>query len=221
MNSAVLRRTAKELKDLALNPLEGISVSANEGDLTDITVTIDGPEDTPFAGGVFKVKLRLGSDFPSAPPKGYFITKVFHPNVAPSTGEICVNTLKKDWKDSYGLSHILLTIKCLLIVPNPESALNEDAGRLLLEAYDDYFQRARTYTAIHAIHKDRDLKEEKKEENVMGGEEKEEKKEEKALGEAHPNSAASENKPKPAIVPSKQMAKTMQATQAKRGLKRL
>lgn len=42
------------------------------------------------------------------------------------------------------------TIKCLLIYPNPESALNEEAGRLLLEHYDDYFSRARMMTSIHA-----------------------------------------------------------------------
>ena len=36
-----------------------------------------------------------------------------------------------------GLKHILLTIKCLLIGPNPESALNEEAGKLLLERYDE------------------------------------------------------------------------------------
>jgi ubiquitin-conjugating enzyme E2 S len=35
-------------------------------------------------------------------------------------------------------------------VPNPESALNEEAGKLLLEAYDDYCARARLYTEIHA-----------------------------------------------------------------------
>jgi len=99
---------------------------------------------------VFRVRLRLGSDFPQAPPKGYFLTKIFHPNVAESTGEICVNTLKKDWKESFGIKQILLTVKCLLIVPNPESALNEEAGRLLLEHYDDYFSRAKTYTAVHA-----------------------------------------------------------------------
>jgi ubiquitin-conjugating enzyme E2 S len=74
----------------------------------------------------------LGSDFPQAPPKGYFITKIFHPNVA-KDGEICVNTLKRDWKPELDLTHILITIKCLLIVPNAESALNEEAGRQLLE----------------------------------------------------------------------------------------
>jgi len=41
-------------------------------------------------------------------------------------------------------------VKCLLIVPNPESALNEEAGKLLLEQYDDYFQRAKMMTEIHA-----------------------------------------------------------------------
>ena len=62
----------------------------------------------------------------------------------------CVNTLKRDWKSDLGLRHVLLTIKCLLIVPNPESALNEEAGKLLLEHYDDYCARAKLYTDIHA-----------------------------------------------------------------------
>lgn len=38
---------------------------------------------------------------------GWFATKIFHPNVAPSTGEICVSTLKKDWKKEYGVGHIV------------------------------------------------------------------------------------------------------------------
>lgn len=35
-------------------------------------------------------------------------------------------------------------------MPNAESALNEEAGKLLLEHYDDYSQRARMMTEIHA-----------------------------------------------------------------------
>lgn len=62
---------------------------------------------TPYAGGNFRVKLVLGKDFPQAPPKAYFLTKIFHPNVA-TNGEICVNTLKKDWKPDLGIKHILL-----------------------------------------------------------------------------------------------------------------
>ena len=53
------------------------------------------------------MKLVLGKEFPSAPPKGFFLTKIFHPNVGPS-GEICVNVLKRDWSAELGLRHVLL-----------------------------------------------------------------------------------------------------------------
>jgi ubiquitin-conjugating enzyme E2 S len=95
----------------------------------------------------------LGDSFPSNPPKGFFLTKIFHPNVA-KNGAICVNTLKKDWKPTYGIEHVLTVIKCLLIHPNPASALNEDAGKLLLEHYEDFASRARMMTDIHARPKD-------------------------------------------------------------------
>lgn len=135
--------------ELTQSPPEGIKVFLNEDDVTDIQAIIEGPGGTPFEGGQFKMKLVLGKDFPTAPPQGFFITKIFHPNVA-SNGAICVNTLKKDWKADHGIRHILLTIKCLLIYPNPESALNEEAGKLLLEQYEDYCSRARLMTEIHA-----------------------------------------------------------------------
>lgn len=94
------------------------------------------------------MKLTLDGDYPSAPPKGFFVTKIFHPNVSVK-GEICVNTLKKDWKPELGVRHVLLTVKCLLIHPNPESALNEEAGKLLLEKYEDYCKHAALMTGVH------------------------------------------------------------------------
>lgn len=78
------------------------------------------------------------------------MTKIFHPNVNATSGEICVNTLKKDWQPQNGLRHVLVVIRCLLIVPNPESALNEDAGKMLIDAYSEYAKRAQLMTRIHA-----------------------------------------------------------------------
>ncbi|ESP04042.1 hypothetical protein LOTGIDRAFT_230299 [Lottia gigantea] len=149
LSPQTIRLVSKELGELTKSPPEGIKVFLNEEDITDIQASIVGPAGTPYAGGLFRMKLVLGKNFPSEPPKAYFLTKIFHPNVA-SNGEICVNTLKKDWKAELGIKHILLTIKCLLIVPNPESALNEEAGKLLLEQYDDYSSRAKMFTEIHA-----------------------------------------------------------------------
>jgi ubiquitin-conjugating enzyme E2 S len=147
--SSVIQRLMKELRLIHQQPLEGITVSINDDNLSCIYADIEGPVETPFEGGIFRIKLQLSSDFPASPPKGHFVTKIFHPNVS-STGEICVNTLKKDWKPSHGIKHVLMVIRCLLIVPNPESALNEDAGKLLLENYSDYSARAQLYTKIHA-----------------------------------------------------------------------
>lgn len=146
----VLRQVSRELCELVRKPPEGIKVFPNERDVTDIEASLEGPQGTPYAGGLFKLRLVLPKDFPASPPRSLFLTKIFHPNVATPSGEICVNTLKKDWRPDLGLERILLTIKCLLIVPNPESALNEEAGRMLLERYDDYCRRARMMTEIHA-----------------------------------------------------------------------
>lgn len=79
----------------------------NESDATDIQADIEGPVGTPYEGGLFRCKLAVENDFPNNPPKGFFVTKIFHPNVS-EKGEICVNTLKKDWNPAaWSLYNIL------------------------------------------------------------------------------------------------------------------
>ncbi|KAG7442684.1 uncharacterized protein BT62DRAFT_935710 [Guyanagaster necrorhizus] len=146
---AALRRLMRELLELKKSPPEGIRVQISDDDMLDVVGLIEGPEGTPYAGGYFKVKFNFTEEFPAAPPKCWFATKIFHPNVS-AAGEICVNTLKKDWKPTYGIGHILVTVKCLLIYPNPESALDEEAGKLLLENYQSYCDRAKLITSVHA-----------------------------------------------------------------------
>ncbi|KAJ6363626.1 UBIQUITIN-CONJUGATING ENZYME E2 22-LIKE [Salix viminalis] len=145
----VIKQLAKELKNLDESPPEGIKVGVNDDDFSIIFADIEGPAGTPYENGVFRMKLLLSHDFPHSPPKGYFLTRIFHPNIA-SNGEICVNTLKKDWNPSLGLRHVLTVVRCLLIEPFPESALNEQAGKMLLENYEEYARHARIYTGIHA-----------------------------------------------------------------------
>ncbi|KAF9131631.1 hypothetical protein BG015_003834 [Linnemannia schmuckeri] len=145
---AALRKIVREVHAMVNDPPEGIRMILAE-DMNDIQAWIQGPEGTPYAGGYFRLRVQLNADFPNSPPKCFFVTKIFHPNVS-KQGEVCVSTLKKDWKKTLGLKHILLVVKCLLIYPNPESALNEEAGRLLLERYDDYARHAVLMTGIHA-----------------------------------------------------------------------
>jgi ubiquitin-conjugating enzyme E2 S len=95
------------------------------------------------------LKLVLSEDYPNTPPRGFFLTKIYHPNVA-SNGDICVNTLKKDWTPDVTLKHVLQVIRCLLIVPFPESSLNDEAGKLFMDSYEEFARRARIMTSVHA-----------------------------------------------------------------------
>lgn len=61
---------------------KGIKIISNEEDITDVPVGIEGPEGTAYAGGILQMHLTLGKDFPAAPPKGYFPTKIFHLDVS-------------------------------------------------------------------------------------------------------------------------------------------
>ncbi|CAN0910221.1 Ubiquitin-conjugating enzyme E2 22 [Linum grandiflorum] len=144
----VIKQLARELKSLDESPPEGIKVGVKDDDLSVIYAEIEGPGGTPYENGVFRMKLLLPHDFPQSPPQGFFLTKIFHPNIS-SDGKICVNTLKKDWNPSLGLRHVLV-VRCLLIEPFPESALNEQASKMLLDNYEDYFKHARLLTEIHA-----------------------------------------------------------------------
>jgi len=79
-------------------------------------------------------------------PVGYFTTKIFHPNVS-LEGEICVNTLKRDWDPkTWNIGAIFKVIRCLLIHPFAESSLNDEAGKMFMDDYDEYQRMASLMT---------------------------------------------------------------------------
>mmetsp|Transcript_56059 Transcript_56059/g.65480 ORF Transcript_56059/g.65480 Transcript_56059/m.65480 type:complete len:266 (+) Transcript_56059:141-938(+) len=153
-----LSKVAREIRDLHRNPPEGVrlvlddnsaNISSQSNSLSEIMAELEGPTDTPYEKRYFQLKLCLPPTFPSNPPRGYFLTKIYHPNVDTSNGSICVNTLKKDWTANTTLSHVLSVIRCLLIVPFPESSLNDEAGKLFMESYDEFARRARLMSNVH------------------------------------------------------------------------
>jgi ubiquitin-protein ligase len=119
-------------------------------DLTTLSVYLAGPAASPYATGVFRLELRMDSAYPQTPPSAHFRTKIFHPNVDGATGAVCVDTLKRDWSPDLTLRHVLLTISCLLLCPNPASALNAEAGALLVEDQAAFERRAAMWARLHA-----------------------------------------------------------------------
>ncbi len=155
MNPRIVHQLCIQMHKLRQEELlDGIRIASQEDDPTDIRAEISGPDKTPYEGGVFKLKLSVCADFPKVPPKAHFVTKIFHPNVDAKSGEVCVNTLKNDWQPAaWSIGHILQVIRCLLIVPFPESALNEESGKMFMEDYASYCVHARMLTRIHGMPK--------------------------------------------------------------------
>ncbi|QDS74488.1 hypothetical protein FKW77_006910 [Venturia effusa] len=119
-------------------------------DLTTLSVLLTGAEGTPFSSGLFALDLKMPPAYPTAAPTAFFRTKIFHPNVDPGTGAICVDTLKRDWTPTLTLRDVLVTISCLLVYPNAASALNSEAGRLLEEDFGEFERKARLWARMHA-----------------------------------------------------------------------
>jgi ubiquitin-conjugating enzyme E2 S len=122
----------------------------DSSELTSLDILLAGPVGTPYAGGVWRLHLDIPPTYPTAPPTAQFRTRLWHPNIDEGTGAVCVETLKRDWSSALKLRDVLVTISCLLIQPNPASALNEDAGKLATEDWDGFCRRAKLMTNIHA-----------------------------------------------------------------------
>ncbi|KAF2771685.1 UBC-like protein [Teratosphaeria nubilosa] len=154
MNSRALRRLAADHGALHSQPLPPNYLfapnAADNDDLTQLDILLAGPSHTPFSGGVFKLHLTVPPTYPQQPPTAHFRTPIFHPNVDPQTGGVCVETLKRDWDAKLTLRDILVVISCLLIQPNPDSALNADAGSLIQDEYEAFAKRAEMMADIHA-----------------------------------------------------------------------
>lgn len=104
--------------------------SDSSADLCSLDVLLSGPIGTPYANGVWRLHLDIPPTYPTAAPTAFFRTRCWHPNVDEATGAVCVETLKRDWSSTLKLRDVLVTISCLLIQPNPASALNEEASTL-------------------------------------------------------------------------------------------
>ena len=85
------------------------------------------PLRTTCAQGIFKLELFLPEEYPMAPPKVRFLTKIYHPNID-RLGRICLDILKDKWSPALQIRTVLLSIQALLSAPNPDDPLANDVA---------------------------------------------------------------------------------------------
>ncbi|KAK7196585.1 ubiquitin-conjugating enzyme E2 [Novymonas esmeraldas] len=131
-------------------PLLPSSSSSSQPNLYRWLAVLRGPPDTPYEGGSYRLVLNIPRDYPLVPPKAAFITPVFHPNVEFTTGNVCLDILKRRWSPVWTLSSVCRAIVNLLAEPESDSPFNCDAGNLLRAGDREGFESLVRYYAITA-----------------------------------------------------------------------
>eukprot|EP00590_Aulacoseira_subarctica_P012374 CAMPEP_0172423262 /NCGR_PEP_ID=MMETSP1064-20121228/14651_1 /TAXON_ID=202472 /ORGANISM="Aulacoseira subarctica , Strain CCAP 1002/5" /LENGTH=162 /DNA_ID=CAMNT_0013164529 /DNA_START=50 /DNA_END=538 /DNA_ORIENTATION=- len=149
-SSQLPRRIVKETQRILAEPVTGISATPYADNLRYFAVAIEGPSDSPYERGVFQLELFLPVDYPMAPPKVRFLTKIYHPNVD-KLGRICLDILKDKWSPALQIRTVLLSIQALMSAPNPDDPLDNSVAELWKTNEKEALQRAKEFTQTFAM----------------------------------------------------------------------
>jgi len=147
---ALSKRITKEIQKLESEPVPGISATPHDDNLRYFDVVIAGPPGSPYEGGIFKLELFLTGEYPMAPPKVRFLTRIYHPNVD-KLGRICLDILKTKWSPALQIRTVLLSIQVLLNAPNPDDPLDTKIAEHWKTDEKGAIVEAQKWTKAHAM----------------------------------------------------------------------
>uniref|UniRef100_A0A0C9RYZ4 E2 ubiquitin-conjugating enzyme n=1 Tax=Wollemia nobilis TaxID=56998 RepID=A0A0C9RYZ4_9CONI len=122
----------------------------NDG-INEFHVLFNGPPESPYHGGVWKVRVELPDAYPYKSPSIGFVNRIFHPNVDEMSGTICLDVINQTWSPMFDLVNIFeVFLPQLLLYPNPTSPLNGEAAALMMRNKDLYDQKVKEYCERYA-----------------------------------------------------------------------
>ncbi|KHJ48445.1 ubiquitin--protein ligase [Trichuris suis] len=79
---------------------------AHHDDIFKWDCAIRGPSDSPWEGGLYKIRVEFPENYPAAPTICTVDPPLFHPNVFPN-GEVCLSILHPEgWNPSFGVRQV-------------------------------------------------------------------------------------------------------------------
>jgi len=140
----------KEYKGLLKAPVENCTLIVDEKEIYNWTCNMQGPPDSPYAGGTFKIKITFPSEYPFKAPSLIFETKIFHPSVETESGKICADILSEGWGPTLNAKHCIQTLYGMLQAPDPNHPLQDDVATMLRDDPKEFGKQAKKFTKQYA-----------------------------------------------------------------------
>ena len=148
-------RILREIEEIYMDPPDNVSAGPiNDNDIYHWEAVITGPDDTDYKDGVFLLDIIIPKEYPYKPPTCKFKTKIWHPNIDPDNGYICITTLRQEnWNPAMSISDILNTIMLLFYEPNFADPWNGKAKNEYIDNKIAYSEKVKKWVKDYSFKK--------------------------------------------------------------------